>query len=182
MALLMALVGCYYNPLDLPLIDEVPIVPNDRCAVSQQVYVTNVVDGDTFDVASIIGELPTRIRLLGIDAPESTREPVDCWGAEASRELRRRIEGTSVLLTFDRECLDVFTDPANPTEGRGLAYVWDLDEAETSINLQLVEDGWASVYRPPDGADFGEILYQQEFDRAEQEAMAQGLGLWGNCP
>src|SRR5690606_24640006 len=70
-------------------------------------------------------------RMLGINAPELAHggEPEECWGPEASDELRRLIGDRRVTLTFDKECAGVF--------GRTLAYVWlapdDVEVAEDEV-------------------------------------------------
>ena len=53
--------------------------PSDGVAV-----VTHVVDGDTIDVE--IGGRAERVRLIGVDTPETKRPdtPVECYGPEAS--------------------------------------------------------------------------------------------------
>lgn len=173
MALLMLLAGCWYNPLDLPIVDEVPIVSSDRCDAPREAFVACVLDGDTFDIG-MCGDGGERIRMLGINAPEIAHppEPEECWGDEAALELTRRIEGTSVLLTFDRTCQGVF--------GRTLAYVWTGDTEEEnvmSLNQQLLDEGHVRVF----AEEFGQIIFQQEYEQTEAEARARGVGLWGAC-
>ncbi len=63
-----------------------------------------VIDGDTIDV--FIGDDQERVRLLGIDAPESVdpNRPEQCFGEQASDWLRELLPvGTPVLLVRDRE-------------------------------------------------------------------------------
>lgn len=173
------LLGCF-NPPDLPLVDEVPIVPNDRCSASREAFVACVLDGDTFDVGQC-GDDGERIRMLGIDAPEVARspEPAECFADAAHEELQRLIEGRTVLLTFDQNCTGVF--------GRTLAYVWlevgseEFDNIDvdffTSVNEGLIQDGYVRIF----GEQFGEILYQQRYEEAAARAEALGRGLWGTC-
>lgn len=176
MAFLIAFFGCTFNPLDLPLVDEVPIVASDRCDAPREAFVACVLDGDTFDIGQC-GEGGERIRMLGIDAPEIAHspDPEECWGNEAACELQTRIEGTTVLLTFDRTCQGVF--------GRTLAYVWELgqlgdtDTVQMSVNQQLVEEGQVRVY----AEEFGAILFQAEYEQSQDIAIGRGVGLWGVC-
>ena len=174
MAFLIALFGCTFNPLDLPLVDHVPIVASDRCAEPREAFVACVLDGDTFDVGEC-GEGGERIRMLGIDAPEIAHPGNDeeCWGNEAGCELQTRIEGSTVLLTFDKTCEGVF--------GRTLAYVWeidgDTDTERVSVNQQLVEEGHVRVY----AEEFGQIIFQAEYEQSQATAMSRGLGLWAVC-
>lgn len=81
-----------------------------------QALISYVVDGDTVD--AIIDGKKTRIRLLGIDTPETVhpRKPVEKFGKEASNFTRKTLEGKNVWLTFDNEPIDHY--------GRRLAYIW----------------------------------------------------------
>ena len=55
--------------------------------------------------------------------------------------------------------------------GRLLAYV--IAEG-VNVNLELVRQGWSKYY-----TKYGKGRLQQEFEAAEAEARAGGLGLWG---
>lgn len=162
-------IGCA-TPPTLPLVDRVPIVADNRCAEPREVRVVCVLDGDTFDIGQC-GEGGERIRMLGIDAPEIAHppDPAECWGEAAEQALRRRIEGQTVLLTFDARCEGVF--------GRTLAYVWDLDAQDRSVNTWMVEQGHARIY---DEA-FGDVVLQPQLIEARDVARSRGLGLWGEC-
>jgi len=95
--------------------------------------VVRVVDGDTVVLAD-----DTRVRLLGIDAPESG----ECGFAEAAAKLTELVQGRSVILTGDE--LDRF--------GRRLAYI---DVAGVDAGARLIEAGLARPrYNATDG--FGE--------------------------
>jgi len=174
---LLLLAGCY-SPPTLPLVDEVPIVASNRCASAREAIVACVIDGDTFDVGQC-GEGGERIRMLGIDAPEIAHppEPTECWADNAHEELRRKIEGRTVFLTFDKDCVGVF--------GRTLAYVWlgarsggGVDESTYEfVNDQLIRDGHVYIF----DEEFGDLLYRDDFLRSRDLAQALGVGLWGAC-
>ena len=92
-----------------------------------------VIDGDTLKIA------PERIRLHGIDAPESAqscRAGGKTWacGEAATRALRERIAGRPV------ECAERDRD----RYGRIVA-VCRVDGAD--VNAWMVEQGWAVAYR-----------------------------------
>jgi micrococcal nuclease len=129
--------------------------------------VVKVIDGDTIDVR--LGRSVTRIRLLGIDTPETKdpRRPVQCFGPEASRRTAELLpEGTVVHLESDRETHDAF--------GRTLAYVHRDDGL--FVNLSLVVDGYADVLTiAPNGA------HSAEFTAAAAAARAAPIGLWATC-
>ncbi len=113
-----------------------------------------VIDGDTFELAS--GE---RVRLIGIDAPES--------GSPGFSDARRALE--SLILHKDLRLESDVTD--RDTYGRLLRYVWVED---VHINREIVRRGWArSVPFPPD------TTRQAEITEAHQRALATGLGMWG---
>ena len=131
-----------------------------RCGPAEAV-VERVIDGDTVELDS--GE---RVRYLLVDTPESTNGADDCFGAESAEQNRQLVEGKTIGLTYDEECSDDF--------GRLLAYVTVEDR---DINLLLIERGLACVlYIPPNGADRIE-----EYEAAEEAAMASMVGLWGAC-
>lgn len=124
--------------------------------------VTNVVDGDTIDLAS--GE---RIRYLLVDTPESVNGATDCFGQNAKQFNHDLVLGQTVTLTYDTECTDRF--------GRLLAYV---SVGGQEVNSLLVERGYACVlYIPPNGSD-----RHAEFEAKEAEAKAAGRGMWAACP
>jgi endonuclease YncB( thermonuclease family) len=88
------------------------------------VRVTNIVDGDTLDVAS--GE---RVRLIGIDTPERG----ECGYSEAADLLGWLVAGKSVILVAGaRDDTDRY--------GRLLRYV-ELDGSD--INLEMIRSGRA---------------------------------------
>ena len=133
--------------------------------------VERVVDGDTL-VARAGGER-FRVRLLGIDSPESVRPdaPVECFGPEAARRAEALLPpGTRVRLETDptQDRVDDF--------GRLLAYVVPQAGGEP-VNQRLVREGFAEVfvYR---GREFRRL---PAFAAAERAAREAGRGLWGRC-
>lgn len=130
--------------------------------------VTHVVDGDTLDVE--VGGTEERVRLIGVDTPESVapNRPVQCYGAEASAHLASLVpEGTAVRLERDAVARDKF--------GRLLAYVYRAED-DMLVNLALVERGYADAVTYGDN----ETLYP-ELVAAEAAARDGGRGLWGVC-
>jgi micrococcal nuclease len=127
--------------------------------------VARVVDGDT--VIARVGGEELRVRLIGIDTPETVApdQPVECYGPAASAFTHRRLEGRDVELEFDVERLDRY--------GRTLAYVWLGGEL---FNETLVREGYAVVTTfPPD------VRYVDRFVAAQRAAREQHFGLWGAC-
>jgi micrococcal nuclease len=70
------------------------------------ITVLNTVDGDTIDV--MLDSKKTRIRLLGVDTPETVHpmKSVEKFGKEASDFTRATLMGKTVWMTFDNEMLD----------------------------------------------------------------------------
>ena len=129
--------------------------------------VVAVIDGDTIDVR--IGRNVTRVRLLGIDTPETKdpRRPIQCFGPQAAARTAELLpRGTIVSLEADRETHDAF--------GRTLAYVHREDGL--FVNLSLLTEGFADVLIiAPNHA------HSREFRVAAAEAREAPRGLWSAC-
>ena len=136
-----------------------------------QSVIMSVIDGDTVD-AGIEGK-KTRIRLLGIDTPETVhpRKPVEKFGKEASDFTRKALEWKNVWLTFDSEPVDHY--------GRRLAYIWQCSGAfsETSctlFNARAVSLGYGRMERR-----FEFRLYDS-FNALEKQAREKKIGIWSD--
>jgi micrococcal nuclease len=122
--------------------------------------VERVVDGDTLRL-----EGGTRVRLIGVDTPETKhpRRPVEPLGIEAANFVRRHIEGRHVTLRFDRERRDRYR--------RVLAYVY-VDK--WFLNEELIRAGYSrAVTRFPYSSRM-----KKRFREAEAEARKNHRGLW----
>lgn len=134
---------------------------------SGEVYypVTKIVDGDTFwiDNGTEKGE---KIRLIGIDAPESQKrfkKDKGYFGKESKEYLTKLISDKKVRLEYDVTKLDRF--------GRTLAYVYLEDR--TFINAELVKNGYAVVMTVPPN-----VKYTDLFLKLQSEARENVRGLW----
>ena len=127
--------------------------------------VVRVVDGDTLIVARPEGE--TRVRVIGIDTPESVApdQPVECFGPEAAQRAEQLLAGTSVMLRGDP------TQDRADRYGRELDYVW-LPDGRLFNHVMLAE-GYALEY-----TFAAPYAYQAEFRAAEQLAAQGAAGLW----
>jgi len=138
-----------------------------------------VVDGDTIIVDLGDGE-DTRIRLIGIDTPESVNpdeEKNTENGITASNYTKSLLaEVNKVYLQFDEDETDQY--------GRTLAYVWLKLVKDTSsvrnianymLNGILVADGYAvdKSYAP-------NIMYADVFSTLREEAELDRRGLWND--
>lgn len=128
--------------------------------------VTRVIDGDTLDIAAADdGEAHIRVRLWGIDTPETVHpdKPPQHFGPEASAFTRR-------LAADERVRLELEPHRTRGTHGRLLAYVVLPDGR--MLNRVLVEGGYA--YADP---RYRHSRYD-EFRRLQREAMTDRRGLW----
>ena len=127
-----------------------------------------VVDGDTVDM--IIDGVKERVRLIGIDTPETKKEntPIQCFGPEATVFTQSLLpESTSVYLERDVEARDIY--------GRLLAYAYVVDTG-TFVNLELARQGYARPLTIPPN-----VAHSTEFVDAAREAEAADVGLWAQC-
>ncbi len=142
--------------------------------VSAVLYkVERVVDGDTLKLSN--GE---RVRLIGIDTPESkdnaklrkdskrtgqnAKEIIE-MGKRAADFTRKLVEGKEVKLEFDVSQRDKY--------GRLLAYVYLMDG--TFVNAEIMKQGFAQVMTIPPN-----IKYQDLFLKLQKEARENKRGLW----
>jgi micrococcal nuclease len=131
--------------------------------------VDRVVDGDTF-VAVRRGQL-VRVRLIGVDAPESVRPgyPVECWGHEASAVLTRLLPvGTRVTAAYQ-------AGGRQDRYGRDLWDVWLPDGRFLQGILTRRGATAAYPYRP-------QVAHAAYLASVETRSRTRDVGLWGHCP
>jgi micrococcal nuclease len=134
--------------------------------------VDRVVDGDTLVVR--LGPDRVRVRLLGIDTPESVTpdRPVECFGPEAAERARELLpEGGGVVLE---------TDPGGERQddfGRLLAYVTP-EGGDRSVQVTLLREGYADLYVFRREDPFARV---RQFRQARDAARREARGLWGAC-
>lgn len=130
--------------------------------------VLRIVDGDTVDVVDDTrGRL--RIRLLGIDTPE-TKKPgytVGCGGPQASEFARQSLAGQRVSVITDS------TQDLHDRYGRTLAYLDKPNNWDYSVEAARAGTARAYVYEHSPAARAPQIA------AAEDEAKQAGRGLWG---
>ena len=133
--------------------------------------VTDVVDGDTLHatVAGRSGEV--KVRLIGVDTPETRRPgaPVQCWGPEASAAMAAlAAPGTRLTAAFQPE-------QRTDRYGRDLWDVWLPDGRFLQGELVARGDAVARSYPPT-------TAHATYLDAVQDVARAAGLGLWRACP
>ena len=146
-----------------------PPSPTSTGSVST-LRVASVSDGDTFTALDTTG-VRIRIRLLGIDAPETARDglPADCGADQATQALRRLIAGRPLTVTTDP-----VTDPVDRF-GRHLAYV-TADGHD--VALTLIRAGMAEAWYP---ASEPTPTRYPDYRAAERTARTTRTGLWATC-
>jgi micrococcal nuclease len=125
-----------------------------------------VVDGDTLELRD-----GTRVRLIGIDTPETVHPDFgdECYGDEASRFTERLLRpGDALRLVFDVERFDRY--------GRLLAYVHRAAD-DLFVNARIVARGYAYVETVPPN-----VAHAERFRRLARAARERDLGLWSRCP
>lgn len=142
----------------------------------EEAQVHAVIDGDTIDVRS--GGKVIRIRLIGVDTPESRHPDASLntpEGKEAEQYVRSILtEGQTVYLEKDVSDVDRY--------GRMLCYVWiekplvgmSLKEyGERMLNGRLLLEGYARTETvPPD------VKYEQLFELMQTTARRAKAGFW----
>ena len=106
--------------------------------------ISKVVDGDTIDADIDLGfdiSLSKRIRLAGIDTPESrtTNVKEKAMGLESKEWLKKTLEGAKDIL--------IKTELPDSTEkyGRIIGHLF-INGQETSLNNQMIYEGYALAY------------------------------------
>ncbi len=135
--------------------------------------VSRAIDGDTLKLSD--GE---RVRLIGIDTPESSNnaklrrdakrtgqdaKAIIAMGKEAKEFTRKLVENKKVKLEFDVQKRDKYS--------RLLAYVY-LEDG-TFVNAEIMKAGYAQVMTVPPN-----VHYQDLFLRLQREARENKKGLW----
>jgi micrococcal nuclease len=130
---------------------------------SELVVVKAVIDGDTITVSTF-----GRVRLLGIDAPETSHglDTAAPFGKEARDRLTSLVLHRWVRLETEGATHDIYN--------RHLAYV--VTEDGQCVNTVLVREGLARV-------SAREALARlDELKNAESEAQRFRRGMWGSTP
>lgn len=123
-----------------------------------------VIDGDTLAI-DLDGE-ETRVRLIGVDTPESVHpdpEKNSAEGKRASAFLRNLLAGTDgqFYLEYDVQRVDAY--------GRALAYVY-LSDGETMLQEDLLRSGMATTLTIQPNSKYAERFYELYLEARENKA------------
>lgn len=158
-------------------IDATPVTTSGTTAVAQgtasSTVITNAlvirgVDGDTIEVRLDGASDDAKVRMLGVNTPESVdpRRAVQCFGKEASLFTKETLEGKRIKLVEDPQA-------DNIDKYQRLLRNIVLEDG-TDFNLLLVQKGYANAY-----LDFPLNKQRKaQLSQAEKQAKEAGLGLW----
>ena len=145
------------RPTKLAILQDQKIKPMEK----KKVHMDRVIDGDTVQISYMAGILRTkrteRIRLWGIDAPESSQK----GGKESTKHLKKLI-GTHHTIWLESTGMDQYQ--------RTIGLIYRKSPKE-SYNLQMVKDGQAHCYLLS-GPE------KQLYEQAQEQAQEQEKGIW----
>ena len=139
----------------------------------QVVDLRKVIDGDTIELGD-----GRKVRMLGIDAPETEHSPrakhrgtADCFAKESTDYLKKLLSSKKLYLYLDP------SKNSHDKYGRVLAYIFVKDGAQfRNANLEMIKSGYAYEYSYK-GESY---LFQREFKEAQSLAKENKLGLWAD--
>jgi micrococcal nuclease len=155
-------------PAAPPVVDPGPVESPAIPAGAFVAQVVRVVDGDTFLARVGAGAHAVRVRVIGIDTPETVKPdtPVRCYGPQASTFTKHLLPAGAQVRAAHEAGGDV------DRYGRQLWDVWLPDGR--FLESVLVASGAARAYPYPPQTDHATLLAT-----LQDEARASGRGLWG---
>jgi len=132
--------------------------------------VVEVIDGDTIDINISDGKHPnTRIRLIGVDTPETKHPTVGLmyYGPQATEFTTSLALGKQVTVLLDT------AGDQRGYYGRLLAYI-QLPDGRV-INAELVKNGYGYAYLSYPHSEFS------NYQSLMKEAIDNKVGLWKNA-
>lgn len=157
----------------VPVVDADPADAQMRVAYAR---VTNIVDGDTFDVAWDQGypaptgmSQPNRIRVLGVDTNEVASG--ECFADAAENYTANRIPVGTIVRLESR-------DRSSAAAGRPLRHVFYGSGYRNNLALRLIGAGLGLAASYDDEPD-----YRSDYFGAVEGAVLDGVGMWaeGAC-
>lgn len=137
-------------------------------SLDEKIRVARIVDGDTFYLEKVIKNAEQeKIRLIGVDAPESRNawdKKKHPFGDSSKRFLEDLIKGKFVFLEYDVSEKDRY--------GRTLAYVFRQDDS-LFVNAELIRQGYAMVMTVPPN-----VKYSEYFLKLQRDARSNRRGIW----
>ena len=146
------------------------MIPPSRksCYNFRVIEINRVVDGDTIDVTIDLGfdlYKKERVRIAGVDTPEKRTRDLDEkeLGIDATNWMKEKLDGA----IFGDDDLIIRTELVGGMGkyGRLLGWLY-IGDGETSLNEQMIEEGYAWAY---DGG-----TKQKNFEELREIRRAQG--------
>jgi micrococcal nuclease len=123
--------------------------------------VLKVHDGDTITLRTDRGK--HKVRLIGIDAPETGQKP---WGSRSRQHLIRIMRQTKWAVSVETDVVK------QDKYGRPLVYLWT--RKKELINERMLRDGYAVLFTIQPNSK-----YEDRFEKAQHDARENKLGIWG---
>jgi endonuclease YncB( thermonuclease family) len=125
-------------------------------------------DADTITIQNMRGDRNLKIRLAGIDAPETAHQD---RAAQPFAEEAKRIATEMISKAKD---VRIVTQPGDSTYGRQVGMVY---ADGVNVNLELLKRG-AAAYLPYKSKAKPQIYNQKAFEEAQERAYASKRGMW----
>ena len=133
--------------------------------------VTRVVSGQTVEVLLTGASEATRVRIIGIDAPDLRQSP---WGEAAKQKLSELVRGLPIKLELEDSQRDNPAGTLRDRFNRLNAHLW---QNQTLVSQQLVESGYVLAN------DSYEHKYSKLLMESREYARLMGYGIWNpNLP
>ena len=117
-----------------------------------------------------MNEAPIKIRLGGIDAPETAH------GNRAAQPFAYEAKSALQAMVNQNQNLSLYVDPNNVTYGRQVGFLFG--DRGQNINLELVRKGFAS-YLPFRGKGVQQAYDERIFGKASKVAQGNDYAMWG---
>lgn len=140
--------------------------PQDEKELHGSYPVVYVIDGDTFIVD--IDGVETKVRLIGVDTPESVNrneEKNTEEGTIAANYTKELLQGKNVWIEYDQEYRDKYE--------RILAYVYLDSDGRVMLQDMLLENGFANCMRIEPNTK-----YANHFAELQEKARTESAGFW----
>lgn len=155
--------------------------PVNTTSLYERIRILKVIDGDTVELEN--GE---KVRLIGIDTPESQNNPKARRDEERSGvdmdtilALGKKAKDFLSKLSLNREARVEFDTGKFDKYGRLLGYVYLLPEkegvGEIFINARIIESGYAVPLTIPPN-----VRHAEEFHELYLQARERKRGLWAD--
>lgn len=156
------------KPFIATLVVLVLLCPLSSIGADNVFTVTSVYDGDT--IGCLGYGIIFRVKLAGVDAPErgTSKKPEQPYAKEAKNYLEELVLGKKVTIKqIGLDSKNFILAIVYLETSRGL-----FSSERQNINLEMIKQGYAEVYRVRSGLDI------DPYRKAQQTAQKQKLNIW----